>query len=114
MPAAFRIPKAKRLGQCSALGLEPLGLALELLAGPLVPLAALVLGGDRRALPVGLGLERRVVIDRHAADLSGGLHAALPLLNYVPRFVRQVLLLARAEVNLVALRVSERAHLSRF
>ncbi len=67
----------------------------------------------RRAHPVGLAFQRRIVVDRLAGDRAGRLHPALALLRDMPGLVRQVLLLARRDVDLLALRIGQRVQLRR-
>ena len=71
-------------------------------------LPGLPLGGCRRRLrPHRLGflLQSQVVVDRDGpAQLARRLHAALRLLDGVPRLVRQMALLSRRDVDVGALR----------
>ena len=58
---------------------------------------------------VRLALERRVIVDRGSVHLDRRSHASLELLNDVPALVRQVMFLARREMDVLALRVRQRA-----
>ena len=60
----------------------------------------------------GLGLQAGIIVDGRALhELGGGLYAAFALLDDVPGFVREVLFLAGADVDVVALGVGKRLHL---
>jgi hypothetical protein len=59
-------------------------------------------GADARGLRaerVRFPLERGIVTDRHAVDVSRGRHAMELLLRHVPRLVRQAVRLPGSEVN---------------
>ena len=62
---------------------------------------------------IGFSFQGMVVVDTHAIDFCIGGDAALALLGYVPCLVGKVLLLAGAEVDVVALGIGEGADLGR-
>jgi len=57
---------------------------------------------------IGLALQSGLVVERLAQCLPGSTNPALLLLDDMRHFVRQMPLLARAEMDLIALRISQR------
>src|ERR1043165_2397939 len=56
---------------------------------------------------IGFVLQHTFIVDADALHLRRRLHSAFPLLNHVPCFVWQVLLLAWPEVNIITLRIGQ-------
>ncbi len=63
---------------------------------------------------IGFAFQTGIVVDRFATHFHGWLHPSLALLYGVPGFMRQVLFLPGAEMDITALRVGMRIELRRF
>lgn len=56
-----------------------------------------------RTHAIGLALQLSVVVHGRSGQVLRGTHTSLSLLDYVPSLVRQVMVLAGAQMDLIAL-----------